>query len=176
MKVFIKFCKISIYSQFSTKDKKYIFLFALVKNNSIVFGLEPFHGILFNQTMGLTNFCSSFSSVSYIHPCTAKHNVKVHAIDTNRWIVLDSQIDMFLDAETKVSISWKVISSQLVLANLKKMMSMRYFVWISFTRSTRIIKWVCCWEASSKNKLTLLTEWVPLFYLPPHSDLTWNWL
>ena len=123
MKVFIKFCKISIYSQFSTKDKKYFFLFALVKNNSIVFGLEPFHGILLDQTMGLTNFCSSFASVGYIHSCTAKHNVKVHAIDTNGWIVLYSQIDMFLDSETKVSVRWKVISSQLVFLNLNKILS-----------------------------------------------------
>ena len=87
------------------RQKNNFILFALVKNNSIVFGLEPFHGILFDQTMRLTNFCCSFSSVGYIHPCTAKHNVKVHAIDTNRWIVLYSQIDMFLDAESKVSVS-----------------------------------------------------------------------
>merc|ERR1712061_415973 len=95
---FLSFAKYQFIRNSTQKTKKFFFLFALVKNNSIVFGLEPFHGILFNQTMGLTNFCSSFSSVGYIHSCTAKHNVKVHAIDTNRWIVLYSQIDMFLDA------------------------------------------------------------------------------
>ena len=55
--------------------------------------------------MGLPNFCCFPSPVSYIHSCTAKHNVEVHAIDTNRWIVLDSQVDVFLDAEPKVSVS-----------------------------------------------------------------------
>ena len=122
--------------------------------------------------MGLPNFCCFPSPVSYIHSRTAKHNVKVHAIDTNRWIVLDSQIDMFLDAETKVSVRRKVISSQLVFLNLNRILyvtKVDFYCNVAFP--TKIIK-LECWEASSKNKLTLLMEWVPLYYLPPHSDLT----
>lgn len=29
--------------------------------------------------------------------------VEVHSVDTNRWIILDAQIDMFADAETEIA-------------------------------------------------------------------------
>jgi hypothetical protein len=37
------------------------------------------------------------------HTWSTQDNKKVHAIDTNAWIVSDSQIDVFLNAKTKVT-------------------------------------------------------------------------
>lgn len=37
------------------------------------------------------------------HTWSAQDNKKVHAVDTNAWIVSDTQINVFLDTETKVT-------------------------------------------------------------------------
>jgi hypothetical protein len=35
---------------------------------------------------------------------TTQHNVEVKTVDSNRWIVFDAQIDVFLNTETEVSV------------------------------------------------------------------------
>ena len=98
--------------------KKYLFL--AVKNNSIIFGLEPFHSIFLYKTVACSNLCSFAAPVRYIHASTAKNDVEVHTVDTNGWIVLDSQINVFLDTKSKVTIGRKVVSSQFVFTDLYK--------------------------------------------------------
>ena len=53
-----------------------------------------------------------------IHARSAKDNIEVHAINTNGRIVLDTQINVFLDTETEVAILGKVITTQLIFTNL----------------------------------------------------------
>lgn len=49
---------------------------------------------------------------------TAQDNVEVQTIDTDWWIVFDSQIDVFLDTETEVTAGWEVVASQFVFTDL----------------------------------------------------------
>lgn len=49
----------------------------------------------------------------------AQHNVKVQTVDTDRRIVLDTQINVFLDTETKVAGGGEVVTSQLVFAHFE---------------------------------------------------------
>lgn len=49
----------------------------------------------------------------------AENDVEVKTIDTDGGIVLDAQIDVFLDAETKVAGGGEVVATQLVLAHLQ---------------------------------------------------------
>lgn len=51
---------------------------------------------------------------------TAKDDVEVKTIDTDGWIVFDSQIDVFLNTETEVSVLREVFASQLVFSDLEK--------------------------------------------------------
>lgn len=48
-----------------------------------------------------------------------QHNVEVQTVNTDWWIVFDTQIDMFLDTETKVTASGEVVTSQLVFTDLE---------------------------------------------------------
>lgn len=49
---------------------------------------------------------------------SAKHNVEVQPVDADGRVVLDSQVDVFLDTEAKVASAWEVVPPQLVLSHL----------------------------------------------------------
>ena len=49
----------------------------------------------------------------------AQDDVEVHAVDTDGGVVLDSQIDVLLDAEAEVAVLAEVVATQLVLADLE---------------------------------------------------------
>merc|ERR1719458_1083140 len=93
--------------------------FLAIQNNSIIFSLKPFHGILLHKTMRKSNSSCFTAPVTNIHTSTTKYNIEVHSIDTNRWIVLDAQVDVLLDSESKVSISREVVTAQLIFPHLK---------------------------------------------------------
>lgn len=59
---------------------------------------------------------------------SAKDYVEIKTVDTNGWIVLDSQVNVFLDAESKVSGAREVLFTQLVLSYLQQ--SKIYFLLI----------------------------------------------
>ena len=48
-----------------------------------------------------------------------KDNVKVQTIDTNGWIVLDTKINVFLDAKAKVASVTEVVLPQLVFPDFE---------------------------------------------------------
>lgn len=49
----------------------------------------------------------------------AKHNIKIKTINSNRRIILDSQVNMLLDAKTKVTWSREIITTQFIFTNLQ---------------------------------------------------------
>lgn len=51
---------------------------------------------------------------------TAQYNVEVKTVDTDGWIVLDPQINVFLNTETEVSVLREVFASQFVFSDLEK--------------------------------------------------------
>ena len=56
--------------------------FPTVKNDSIIFGLKPFHGIILGELVWVTDATSFAFSVSDVHSGATKNNVEVHTINT----------------------------------------------------------------------------------------------
>merc|ERR1719228_1202799 len=102
---------------FQTKYDGIILL--LVKNDSVILGLEPLHGVLLGESVLESNTSSLATSVADVHAGSSHYHVEVHTIDTDAWIILDAKINVFLDTKSKVSILGEVLPSQFVLLNLQ---------------------------------------------------------
>ena len=69
------------------------------------------------------------ASVSHIHARPAQDDVEVHTVDTDGGIVLDAQVDVFLDAEAEVAVVREVLTTQFVFADLANIkLSFRYLL------------------------------------------------
>jgi len=82
--------------------------------------LEPLHGILLGQSVLESNLASLAAAVGHIESGSAEDNIEVKTIDTNAGVVLDAQVNVFLDAESKVSSTREIVSPQLVFSHLKQ--------------------------------------------------------
>lgn len=51
---------------------------------------------------------------------TSQHNVEIQTVNTDWWIVFDTQINMFLNTKAEISASWEVVTSQFVFTDLYK--------------------------------------------------------
>ena len=94
-------------------------LLSLVENDTVILGLEPFHGIVLGESVGESQAAGLVLLVAHVHAGTAEDDIEVHTINTDGRVVLDTQVNVFLDTETKVAILGKVITTQLVFTNLK---------------------------------------------------------
>ena len=79
-------------------------LLSFVENDTIVFGLEPFHVVVLDESVLASKTSRLALLVSNVHARSAENNVEIHTVDTDGGVVLDTQIDVFLDSETKVSV------------------------------------------------------------------------
>lgn len=84
------------------------------------FLLEPLHGVLLSQSMLEANLSLLAAAVGNIESWPAEDDVEVQTIDTNARVVLDSQVNVFLNTETKVAGGWEVVSSQFIFPHLLK--------------------------------------------------------
>ena len=84
-------------------------LFLRVQDDTVILGLKPFHSIILMKLMWSSNAAGFSFPVSYVHSGATKNNIKVHTINTNRGIVFNTQIDMFLDTKSKIAILTEVI-------------------------------------------------------------------
>ena len=89
------------------------------QDNTIEPLLEPSNGILLLYSVLETNAGLLGSPLSHPPPRSPHHDVKVHTEDTNTGVVSGTKIDMFLDAESKVSGFREISLSELVLLNLE---------------------------------------------------------
>lgn len=74
-----------------------------VVNGTIVFASEPFHGVILGNSVLGSNSGFASSSETDSASWSFKDNVKVHTENTGEWIILNTQINVFLDTETEVS-------------------------------------------------------------------------
>ena len=77
-----------------------------VVNGTIVFSSEPFHGFFFgNSVLGSD---SGFTSSSQTNSASwsLEDDVKVHTENTSEWIILNTQIDVFLNTESETSFNY----------------------------------------------------------------------
>lgn len=98
--------------------------------------LEPFNGLITLDLVGgsngglasatLGNTLTRTGPIPCQYPSTkclcslySHAAVEIHSVDTNRRVVLDTEIDVFADTETKVASLGEVALAELVLLNLQ---------------------------------------------------------
>ena len=67
-----------------------------------------------------SDFAGLPTAIDHTETGPAQHHVEVHAVDADTGIVLDAQIDVFLDAEAKVSVVGEAVIPELVLTYLQR--------------------------------------------------------
>ena len=78
-------------------------LLSLVENDTVILGLEPFHGIVLGESVGESQAAGLVLLVAHVHAGTAEDDIEVHTINTDGRVVLDTQVNVFLDTETKIA-------------------------------------------------------------------------
>lgn len=73
------------------------------KDDSVVFLLEPFDRLLFRESVRDSNLSGLLPSVRHVVAGTAENHEEIKTVDTDGRIVLDSEIDVFLDTEPEVA-------------------------------------------------------------------------
>ena len=72
-----------------------------VVDGSIVFLLEPFHSVIFSDFVLGSDSALASSAETDSASGSLEHHVEVHAEDTGEGVVLDSQVDVLLNAEAE---------------------------------------------------------------------------
>lgn len=76
--------------------------------------LEPLHGLFLRDTMRSANLAlAALASLDAITFASQNYE-EVHAIDTDGWIILDAEINVLVNAETKIASVGEVGTLQLV--------------------------------------------------------------
>jgi hypothetical protein len=106
------------------RSKKTIFAITilsllLVNDDTVVLGLEPLHGVFLDKSVWEANATSLLFSVPDVQTGTTEDNIEVHTINADTGIVLDSQVNVFLDTKTKIAILAEVLTTQFILLDLK---------------------------------------------------------
>ena len=90
-----------------------------VVNAFIIFSSEPFHSIfLWNSMLGSDSWFAS-SSQTNSASWSFKDDVEVHTENAGEWIILNTQIDVFLDTETETSSIREVSFSEFSVLDFK---------------------------------------------------------
>uniref|UniRef100_A0A2P2KAN8 Uncharacterized protein n=1 Tax=Rhizophora mucronata TaxID=61149 RepID=A0A2P2KAN8_RHIMU len=91
----------------------------LVKDHTLIFDLEPLHSILLGDPVLDSN--TTLAPATTTHPITwaFQNNVEVHPIDSSRWIILDTQVNMLLNTKTKAASITEVPPQQFVFLHLQ---------------------------------------------------------
>jgi len=90
-----------------------------VVNGTIILSSEPLHGlILWDSVLGSN---SGFASSSQTDSASwsLQNHVEVHTENTSEWIILYTQINVFLNTEPEVSSIRKICFSKLSVLNFK---------------------------------------------------------
>ena len=103
----------------------------LVQNVSIVSLLEPLDGVFLVGSVRVTNNTSSSLSSGDSGTSSVHDNVEVHTVDTDTWVVLDTQVNVFVNTETEVTSGREVLGSQLVFLDLQTSFQDFFSLWAS---------------------------------------------
>ena len=90
-----------------------------VIDSTIVLLLEPLHSLFFADSMLSTNSALASSPEPDSAPWPLEHNIEIHSENTGERVILDSQIDVLLDAEAKAASIRKVPLSELSVLDLE---------------------------------------------------------
>merc|ERR1712029_935604 len=91
----------------------------LVEDDTIVFGLEPLHGVVLDQSVGESDGSCAPLLLEDVHAWPTQHNIEVHTVDADVGVVLDAKIDVLLDTKSKVALVREVLTAQFELTDLE---------------------------------------------------------
>ena len=80
--------------------------------------LEPLHCLLFGDSVFIADSALSSLPVSHAVSRPGQHNVEIHSIDANAGVILDPEVNVLLNTESKVALVGEVLLSKLVLFDL----------------------------------------------------------
>ena len=92
---------------------------SFVKDNSLEFGLEPLHGILLGHLVLHSNSGLTRTALGHTISWTIENDIEIHSINTSGWIILNTEINVLVDTESKVSRAREVLSQELVFLHLE---------------------------------------------------------
>ena len=90
-----------------------------VIDSTVIFLLEPFHGVILRDFMLGSDSAFASSAETDSASWSFKNDVEVHTENTSERVILDTQIDMFLNTETKTSTVREVFLFQLSVFDLE---------------------------------------------------------
>ncbi len=90
-----------------------------IVDGSIIFSSEPFHGFLLGNSVLGSNGALASSSEANPASRPLQDDVEVHTEDTSEGVILDSQVDVLLNTESKASCIREVSFLQLSVLNLQ---------------------------------------------------------
>lgn len=102
-----------------------------MQNLSIVLLLEPSNGLLLVGLVGVSDSTSASLSSSNSSTVSAHDNVEVHTVNTDTWVVLDTQVDVLVNTETEVTSGREVSSLQLELLDSQTSLQDLLGLWTS---------------------------------------------
>ena len=81
--------------------------------------------------MGGTNMGLASATLGNTLTRSGHAGVEVHSVNTNSWVVLDTEIDMFADTETEVASLREVALAELIFLNLQSTLQDFLSLWSS---------------------------------------------
>ena len=91
----------------------------LSEHDTLILLLEPLDGVFFLNLVFDADFTLASFAARDTEPRTLQADIKVHAVDSGRRIVLDTKVDVLGDTESKVARDRKVLAIKLVLLDLQ---------------------------------------------------------
>jgi hypothetical protein len=87
--------------------------------NALELLLEPVYRVVLSHLVVDANLGGAMFTSSYSVPGADKYNEEIHTENTSGGIVLQTQIDVLVDAETEAASGGEVFSLQLILSHLQ---------------------------------------------------------
>merc|ERR1712168_764139 len=101
----------------------------LLQQDAIIFSLEPFLSIRFGDLVSESNSGLLSATVCNIVSWSSQHNVEIHSVNTNTWIIFNPEVDMFCNTEAKVSSGREVSLTQFVFLHFQPLLQDFFSFW-----------------------------------------------
>jgi len=91
----------------------------LVKHNTLKLGLEPLDSILLRYPVRNTHARLTGTALGNTISRAVQHNIEIHTINTSRWIVFNTEINVFGNTKTEITSSREISADKFVFLNLE---------------------------------------------------------
>lgn len=101
------------------------------KSSTLGTNLEPLDSLITLDLVGRSNMCLASSTLGDTLTRSGHAAVEIHAVNTNSWVVLDTEIDVFADSETKVASLGEVALAELIFLDFQSTLENLLRLWSS---------------------------------------------